>query len=760
MLKKLLLCLSFCAVSLYAAVPLTNNAQPSAEIVIGQDSHPAVQYAAEELQHWVREISGAELPIVNVPGGAATEIMLCVNPKEFPDDLAKLQGNDGYAVRQKGNTIYIFGTQPKGVLNGVYKWLYKNTDIIWARPNTEFGTVFTKNPNLEFKYNDYIDIPVYVLRGWQMIGPRNHVPSEEWQVRNGSNWSALNAYSKDRVKYAPIFEFGSGHNLIGVYIPEKKYFAEHPEFYPMRKGKRLRPSEFSNSVQLCFTNPELLKTFIKEVDDRVKTNSNYDTYRIMIEDNYNLCECPECLKPITLPDGKTVNPKDTNFRSTQFFLWLNEIARHLQKNYPGKRILTFGYFFTEPPPACKVEPNISISFCPIHKDTKFTLQSPKNKDTMDKFKGWLPITNQLTWREYFGLVPPFPRPTDVIALADWKYVNQYGINRTYSEMYADALGSRMDGTKSWDANAMYFWVMANGSWNPSRDVHEMRREFLDRVYGPAADDMEKYYRILEEQWFKSPGKSVWNDNAWANWRNCVVVPKLEDACRDCLERAAAKVIHPNGKKMLQGVRNNFEEYMTMAREFKLTATKVDKAPEFTPDFNTGEWTKATPNDKFFINGTMKPHTEKTVLRVLYDNTNIYFGVKCYHKDVKNMPYLSPTKGNTFPNGEGFEIFLAGVWNGKPHFTQMAFDPSNNRYTAVRPVKWSSQVEITGDGWSGMATVPWKSIGLDPATTKTLHATFVRQFMKAKTVGIAPPRAAIIFGGARHLRGSFCDIELK
>ena len=727
MLKKLLLCLSFCAASLYAAVPLTNNAQPSAEIVIERNSHPAVQYAAEELQRWVREISGAELPIVNAPGGAATEIMLCVNPKEFPDDLAKLQGNDGYAVRRQGNTIYLFGSQPKGVLNGVYKWLYKNTDIIWARPNTEFGTIFTKNPDLEFKHNDYIDVPVYVLRGWQMIGPRNHVPSEEWQVRNGSNWSALNAYSEDRVKYAPIFEFGGGHNLVSVYIPEKKYFAKHPEFYPLINGKRVRPSDFSNSVQLCFTNPELSKTFIKEVDDRVKANPNYDTYRIMIEDNYNLCECPECMKPITLPDGKTVTPDDKNFRSTQFFLWLNEIARHLQKNYPGKRILTFGYFFTEIPPACRVEPNISISFCPIYKNSKEPMTGPSNEVWNKQFLGWMKIGANLTWREYFGLVAPFPRPIDVIALEDWRYANGFGIDRTYSEVYADAVGRRMDGIKTWDMNSLYFWVMANGSWNPYRDVHEMRREFLNRVYGPAADDVAEFYRIVADGWFKSPGSSQWNDLGSASWRTSVVEPGTTDTCRAALDRALSQNVHPNARKMLLAMRQTFEDQIARSKGFSLAVARTDKPPVFDPDFKTGAWSSAATADKFLTAGDQEPKG-KTAVRLLHDDDNLYVGVKCFDED-SSKAYARPAgqKHDLWPAGDKFELCLTG----KDHsIYQFVTDVNGNRYDARdKDPSWNGDYRLerkpASGGWSVLITVPFKTLGVASADAEKLTAMFTR-----------------------------------
>ena len=712
-----------------AGTSLVMDGRPDAEIVIDRDSHPAVLYAAEELQRWVREISGAELPIVNVPGKAKTRIMLKVNPKEFPDDLARLQGNDGYAVRQKGDTIYLFGSCPKGVLNGVYKWLYKNSDIIWARPNTEFGTVFTKNPNLQFDQNDYIDIPVYVLRGWQMIGPRNHVASEEWQVRNGSNWSALNAFSEDRVKYAPVFEFGGGHNLVGVYIPEGKYFGQHPEFYPLINGKRARPGDFNNSVQLCFTNPELLNTFIKEVDERVKSNPNYDTYRIMIEDNENLCECPGCRKPIKLPDGKTVNPQDKNFRSTQFFLWLNEIARHMQKNYPGKRILTFGYFFTEIPPACQVEPNISISFCPIYKNSKEPMTGPANKIWNRQFLGWTKIGANLTWREYFGLVAPFPRPMDIIALEDWRYANRFGINRTYSEMYADAVGPRMDGVRTWDMNSLYFWVMANGSWNPYRNVHEMRREFLHRVYGPAADDVAEFYRIIEDGWFKSPASSQWNDLSRASWRSSVVEPGTTDACRAALDRALTRDVHPNARKMLLSMRSTFEEQIARAKDFSLTVARTGKPPVFDPDFKTGAWSTAVSADNFLTSGSDQEPKEKTAVRLLYDDANLYVCVKCFDK-APGKVFARPAgqKLDLWPMGDKFELCLTG----KDHAVyQIVTDVNGNRYDACnKDPSWNGDYRIelkqVPGGWCVLITVPFKTLGLNSAAdAKELSAMFSR-----------------------------------
>ncbi len=692
---------------------VTESGKPTAEIVIAADAHPAIKYAAEELQRWIREISGAELPIRNAPGNAPLKIMLSVN-----SDLEQLKGNDGYAVQTSGDTIHIFGSCPKGVLNGAYKWLFRNTDIIWARPDSEFGTVYSRNPDLKFVHNDYIDIPVYRLRGWQMKGQH----SDEWQARQGSNWtSGWMAYSPEKLKFAPVFEYGGGHNLIGRYITEKKYYDAHPEYFSMLNGKHPRPSTVRASTQLCFTNPEVVKAFIAELDARIKENPNYETYRIMTEDNWNVCECPECLKSINI-DGKIIDNQDKAFRSTQFFLWLNQIARHMQKNYPGKRILTFGYFFTYPTPYCRVEPNISISFCPINKDSKLPMNAPGNQIWDAQFLRWMSIKANLTWREYYGLVGPFPRPMDIVAMADWRYAHSYGVDRTYSEMRVDC-----DGDKSWDVNALYFWVMANGNWNPDQDVHAMRREFLTRVFGPAADDVGEFYRIVEKGWFAFPSSSQYTDKSEASWRSSVVSAGTEDACRAALERAAAKVIHPNAVKMLQAMRDTFEEQVKLAVGFSISSLKTDKTPVFDPDFQTGAWPDAEIADQFYLSDDGIP-LEKTAVRLLYDAQNLYIGVKCFDREPDKI-FAKPAglPRDTWPSGDKFEFFLTGAEN---EVYQIVFDPNGNLYDARdKDPKWNGDIQLhcrtTADGWSAMIAIPFKSLGFESPAGSKISTMFMR-----------------------------------
>ncbi len=729
------------------ALPLVKEGQPLAEIIVPEEAHPALHFAATELQKWVEAITGARLPLLQAPEKAPAKIRLLLNPSAYQADLDQIGNSDGYAVRQCGDELLI-ATRPKGIINGVFRLLYRNSDIIWARPNPDYGTIYSQTPDLTLSECDYIDIPRYLLRGWQISAGRD-LSNEEWLVHNCCNWSADSMrFQQERVKHDPILEYGGGHNLIGRYIPEKKYYDTHPQFYSLKEGQRLRHSTTPGGAQLCFTLPELQQTFIEELDGHVKANLQYDTFRIMIEDNHNVCQCEGCLAPLRLPTGEIVENSDPAFRSTQFFIWLNPIARHLKQQY-NKDVLAFAYFFTEQPPRCPLEPNIHISFCPIGKNSKHPITHPANRTTLERFEGWLKVTPNLTWREYYGLCGPFPRPIDTIALQDWRYIADRGIRRTYSEMRPD-LPQTERMAASWHMNALYFWVMTQGPWQPERPVAELRQEFLSRVFGAAAADVAEFYRLIEEQWFALPGHSSYGDSAYRNWQKHVFATDVATKCQAALKRAGQHQLHPHAARMLADMEEVVAQQLWHDQGSVVHAVKTTTTPDFDPAFESTLWQQATPNSRFLDSRTEELYQHATLLRVLYDAGQIYFGFRCAHPTPATMNYSRAEPGaNVFPTGESFEIFLEGEWRGERHFTQMVINPVNDTYRAVRRAVWTSEAAITAEGWSGMIVLPWSAIGVKPEETSQLKATFIRHVVAPRRKGVAPPWHVQLPGGRRH-----------
>jgi hypothetical protein len=486
----------------------------------------------------------------------------------------------------------------------------------------------------------------------------------------------------------------------------------------------------------------------------------------MIEDTWEQCECSECTKPIVLPDGSTLEystDQASPFRSTQFFIWLNQLGEHMLKNYPGKRILTFGYFFTAVPPRVPIASNISISFCPITKNSKETLAGPTNAEWNRRFLEWMNITTQLTWREYFGLVGAFPRPMDTVALDDLGFAASHGVNRTYSEMYGDNKYQKRDGAKVWDLNAMYFWTMTNGLWRPSRATAlELRQQFLRRVYGNGADDVREFYALIEDAWFKTPGVSRWNDRETASWRKTVLERQLTVPCRQALERAAAKTMHPNAQRMLAALRQTFEENVAGfdRMTFQGSAARARSTPAFDPEFSDADWARADPLD-LFLDPSGAPFPEKTTVRVLHDASALYVGVKCFDKapdNIQGRPAGQPR--DQWPDGDKFEVFLAGQDRGAPCYYQFAWDTRGNCYDGRNRDKswngnWTVQTRIGADGWSSLAVIPWGDLGLASAP-ETVKAGLLRYWSR----DAESPNLGTWFGGPAHDLSELYPIALN
>ncbi len=102
----------------------------------------------------------------------------------FPDDARRIGKTDGFAIRRRGDDLYLFGTKPRASVYAVASLLEENTDLIWARPSEDFGTVFTQRPTLALDKTDILDIPAFEYHGWNVVAIRGDWPTAKWVVRN------------------------------------------------------------------------------------------------------------------------------------------------------------------------------------------------------------------------------------------------------------------------------------------------------------------------------------------------------------------------------------------------------------------------------------------------------------------------------------------------------------------------------------------------------------------------------------------------
>ncbi len=539
------------------------------EIIIQNKSHPAAKTAAEELKYWLQKIGGGTIEIRETASSRDNVKIFLGNHGKYLKDIKKLKNSDGYAVRNEGKNIYIFGSRPKGTLNGVFTFLENNTDIIWARPSPDFGTVFNSNPDLKIVWGNIIELPASRLRGWQPnLG--GGAAFWEWCTRNRNNYFCTPA--KISNKYGDFAQFGGGHNLQS-FIPKGD-----SRYYPVIKGKK--PEKLSIwKHQICLNAPDLVEVYARSVVKYVKNKApeGINAVNIKIEDNWGVCECRKCLEPIKLPNGKILTKDAPTFRSTQFYNFLNQVTAQINKVYPNLKIQTYAYFYTAIAPDIKLNPNIYVLFCPyVRKDQKNPLCAPINDCWWKRINEWKEKTDNIIIREYFSILNGGRPVAEVVAFDTKNYLKRNIVNFT-SEINPDikrlwwdgALRGSMD---EFDFNMMDYWIVNRLYWNPKLDIEQLRKYFIRRVFREAAPEMEKFFGRIREQWYKNTQSCGFIEGPKLI-KQTVLKPGIENEMRMYLKKAAETARHPVSRILVYRVKKRFEEYIHEAdtKKKKLTA---------------------------------------------------------------------------------------------------------------------------------------------------------------------------------------------
>ncbi len=365
-------------------------------IILPAKATASQKYAAKELQSFTKQMTGVKLPIINDDTPLPKKAVLLGVTKYTkeavgPVDLEKL-GDDGFTLKTAGNHICIIGSGVRGTLYGVYELLEKHGGCRW------YSSWHSRIPKLGKwdipELND-TQTPAFVVREpfWYDMF------KGDFAARSRSNGNR--PYLKE--KHGGKIRFGSGmivHNFNGLCSTDK-YFDEHPEYFSMVKGKRLREHS-----QLCLTNPDVLKIVTEETLKRIRKDPTAKVFSVSQNDRRNPCECPAC---------KAIDDKEESHAGT-IIQFVNKVAEAVEKEFPDVWIETLAYQYTRKPPKfVKPRHNVVPRLCTIECDFSHPLNQSaykENKSFMSDISGWSKMTDKLfiwdyvtNFRHYIG---PFP----------------------------------------------------------------------------------------------------------------------------------------------------------------------------------------------------------------------------------------------------------------------------------------------------------------------------------------------------------------
>jgi Domain of unknown function (DUF4838)/Glycosyl hydrolase family 67 N-terminus len=455
-------------------IELIRNGRSRYTIVLSPKASLSEQRGAHELQHFLQEMSGAQLPITT---GAAsgTGNWVFVGQSEALDALNpgipfRKLGPEGFALKTLGRNMVIAGGRERGTMYGVSTFLEK----LGCRWFAEDVSRIPRRATITIPALDEIQRPAFEYRepfAGEAFG-------KDWGARNkvnGGMGTQLDASTGGSIKYFPFV-----HSLYKM-IPPKQYFAEHPEYFALIDGRRT-----DKQAQLCLTNAGLLRVATQTVLGWIKEHPEAEIFSVSQNDCNGWCECANCQKVV----------KEEGAISGVLLRFVNAVAEQVAARYPGKLIDTIAYQMSEKPPLkVRPRPNVRVRLCPIGNCEAHPVEScPWSLPFMQNLRGWSAITNQLyIWHyttNFSSFLLPFP-DFDELAVDTGMY-RRHGVVGIFFEDDANGGGGGQ-------TSALRSYIMARLLWNPKVDVEHDVKEFHEAFYGRAARPLLDYYNFLQRK---------------------------------------------------------------------------------------------------------------------------------------------------------------------------------------------------------------------------------------------------------------------
>jgi len=466
---------------------LVKQGKSTYSICVSETASPSEKHAADELQKFLEEMSGARLPIVTEAEQTEGDLVLVGNSKLVQQLASRIPfarlGPEGFVLRTAGNRLLIVGGEQRGTMYGVYTFLEK----LGCRWFTRDLSVIPKKATLTVEPLDEMQKPAFEYREPFF----REAFDKDWAARNKMNGASMNLDDSTGGKF-DYYPFVHTFYLI---LPPDKYFRDHPEYYALVDGRRR-----SENAQLCLTNPNVLGLTIKTVLEWIAQHPEASIYSVSQNDCEGWCECGNCAR---------VEQEEGGAHSGPILRFVNAVAAEVAKKHPEKLIDTLAYWYSEAPPLhARPLPNVRIRLCPIGVCEAHAYEKCKDDAYfMNHLRAWSKITNQLyIWHyvtNFSHYLLPFP-DFDELA-ADIPMYGKNGVVGIFLEGdYAEGGGGENAELRS--------YVMARLLWNPSLDVNKIINEFMAACYGKAARPMRAYFDLLHRQVRPAPqgnGRHMW-----------------------------------------------------------------------------------------------------------------------------------------------------------------------------------------------------------------------------------------------------------
>ena len=435
-------------------------------IVISSQASAQTKAVAAELSEYLKRITGATFEVETGDGSSG---IVLGTLKEFPNPALEkaleirdtYDGREAFAIRTEAKRVLLIGTTDLAVSHASFRLLetigYRH--FFQAR-NWE---VVPSLPVLVINHDENSRPVILSRRIWYGGGAfyDKVKPSEGWRdAIDTAAWSRHNRMGES------LALAGIGHSWESIIKRNKAEFDAHQEYLALIDGKRQWP-------MLCVSNPGLRQLVIKDRLNALRENPSLDAVSVDPADSNKHCQCEQCAKLGGISD--------------RVFGLANEVAKAVQKEFPGKLVGLLAYSAHSDPPSFSLEPNIALMLTNGFNEGKLSFD--------ELVPAWKSKCQRMGYYDYWSVfafdksLPPFLGP-------------QYARKQIPFYVCNNGIAISAESTSAWGSRGLLYYVGSKLMWDPKADVYAILADFFDNAFGPAATPMRRFYECLDK------------DNSW------------------------------------------------------------------------------------------------------------------------------------------------------------------------------------------------------------------------------------------------------
>ena len=468
---------------------------------------PGFSFAVADMTNLLAQATGAAFPIVSrSAASAARRIFVGI----APDGEAAMADGE-YAVRVRGEDVYLFGGGAHGTRYAIYEFLensvgFRFYDMRGGMKTPDGRVRLAVTPKeVRRKY----DFDVHSLNSWRhFMRPKSTIVL----YRSGQDYHMEAFLGKAGIAVPPddYREYRIYCHSLPNYLPRKasdsriEWIAklgdnleqEHPEYFTLYSdGKRM----FDH--QRCLSNPGARKLLMERVLETIRRNPGCTHFDISAGDTPGrYCWCEGCMA-LEAKYGTEAGP------IVDFML---EFCPKVAAEFPGVQIMTLVYRKnqTQHPPKGldKMPDNFTPRFAPIDDNFAKDWSHPSNKGSYEDLCTWGRMCRRmLLWyypNPYGGAVTPPLGNVGRLArdMALSKAAGVTGQTHEHNVGVAEMVGF----TELQTFVGYHLFKDVSCDWRALAD------EFIDFEYGAAAARMRAYWQELERLTETEDLDFVWN----------------------------------------------------------------------------------------------------------------------------------------------------------------------------------------------------------------------------------------------------------